>query len=78
LQARQISAPLSLLSLDIEGYELPALRSIDLNQWRPTFICMEVLTADGNRNELAVEYLLANGYRPVADMGLNIVFRKID
>jgi FkbM family methyltransferase len=77
LQAHRITAPLSLLSLDIEGYELPALRSIDLDQWRPMFICMEVLTADGHRNEAAIEYLMANGYRPAADMGLNIVFRRL-
>ncbi len=55
---------------------MPALRSINLELWRPQFICMEVLTADGNRNEAAVEYLSVNGYQLVVDMGPNIVFRR--
>lgn len=76
LESSQFSPPLSLLSLDIEGHELPALRSINLAYWRPLFICMEALTADGHRNEAAIEYLSANGYHPEVDMGLNIVFRR--
>lgn len=76
LESRQLVPPLSFLSLDIEGHELSALRSINLDYWRPEFICMEVLTADGRRNEAAIEYLADNGYRLDSDLGLNIVFRR--
>ena len=76
LEFHGLTPPLSLLSLDIEGHELSALRSINLQYWRPMFICMEALTADGSRNETAIQYLLEQGYRPIVDMGLNIVYQK--
>jgi FkbM family methyltransferase len=76
LEYHRFVPPLSLLSLDIEGYELPALHSISLSHWRPAFICMEALTADGRRNEAAIEHLSVNGYRAEVDMGLNIIFQR--
>lgn len=53
-----------------------SLRSINLDYWRPQFICMEVLTADGARNQEAVDYLAAHSYLPIVDMGLNIIFQR--
>jgi FkbM family methyltransferase len=76
LETHKFTPPLSLLSLDIEGHELSALRSINLEYWRPEFICMEVLTADGHRNNLAIEYLIEKGYQMDFDLGLNMVFRR--
>lgn len=76
LESSHLSPPLSLLSLDIEGHELPALRSINLDYWRPEFICMEALTADGRRNQSAIDYLSDNGYQSEVDMGLNVIFRR--
>jgi len=76
LESHRLSPPLSLLSLDIEGHELSALRSINLDYWRPEFVCMEVLTADGQKNDAAIEYLDRNGYRLACDLGLNRVFRR--
>lgn len=76
LQSHSIAPPLSLLSLDIEGHELSALQSINLAYWRPVFICIEALTADGHKNMAAMDYLLANNYRAAVDMGLNIIFRR--
>jgi FkbM family methyltransferase len=76
LEARGVSAPLSLLSLDIEGYELPALRSIKLEKWRPALVCLEVLTANGRRNEESIRYLIENGYRIESDLGLNLLFQR--
>lgn len=78
LEAHHFQPPLSLISLDIEGHEISALRSINLSYWRPLFICMEVFTADGHRNEEAIRYLAGNGYNPDGDLGLNIVFRRVD
>ena len=76
LRQQGVQAPLSLLSIDIEGHELPALRSIDLQHWRPAVVCLEALTADGKRNDAAIEYLTNNGYRVARDLGLNVFFTR--
>jgi FkbM family methyltransferase len=76
LEQHRVQAPVSLLSIDIEGQELTALKSMKIEKWRPSFVCMEVLTADGHRNEPAIEFLTNQGYRPVLDLGLNIVYRR--
>jgi FkbM family methyltransferase len=76
LEQHATKAPISLLSIDIEGHELPALRSMDLDRWRPTFVCLEVLTADGRRNEPAIDHLVRHGYEPARDLGLNVVFKR--
>lgn len=73
-----LSPPLSLLSVDIEGREVSALRSIDLDKWRPAIICLEVLTADGARDEGAVSHLTAHGYEICSDLGLDILFKRTD
>jgi FkbM family methyltransferase len=76
LQASGLQPPLSLLSIDIEGHELPALRSIDLARWQPALVCLEVATADGQRSHAAVDHLLAHGYELALDLGLNTVLRR--
>jgi FkbM family methyltransferase len=76
LETRRVAAPLSLLSIDIEGYELPALKSISLDKWRPALVCLEVLTANGRRNHEAIRYLDDHGYRMEADLGLNLLFSR--
>jgi FkbM family methyltransferase len=68
-----LKAPVSLLSIDIEGHELPALKSIDLDKWRPVLVCIEALTATGKRNTEAIEYLVGREYEVSADLGLNVV-----
>lgn len=49
-----------LLSLDVEGYELEALRGLDLSRHRPGFICVETW------NKPAVDALLTPFYVEVA------------
>jgi len=78
LERSDLQAPLSLLSIDIEGHELPALKSIDLARWRPALICLEVATADGRRNEGAIAYLAEQGYQTALDLGLNLVMRRAE
>lgn len=77
LAKNSVSLPMSLLSIDIEGYELPALRSMDLDRWKPQVVCLEALTADGVRNEAAIAHLLQSGYEIAYDQSLNIIFRRI-
>lgn len=77
LEVHSITAPLSLLTIDIEGHELPALRSMNLARWRPLLVCLEALTADGGRNEGAIAHLGEHGYRAEVDLGLNMLFRRV-
>ncbi len=76
LEESGLQGPLSLLSIDIEGHELPALRSLDLTRWQPQLVCLEVATADGKRSVDAVQYLQAQGYGIALDLGLNLVLRR--
>lgn len=69
-----ITGPLSLLSIDIEGHEVPALKSMNLDKWQPAVICIEAVTLGGARNEKALTYLQARGYKVHGDLGLNVVF----
>lgn len=69
-----IKGPVSLLSIDIEGHEVPALKSMNLDHWQPAVICIEAVTAAGERNEEALQYLLAHRYKVHGDLGLNVVF----
>ena len=76
LEESALQGPISLLSIDIEGHELPALRSLDLARWQPELVCLEVATADGKRSVDAVAHLQANGYEIALDLGLNLVLRR--
>jgi FkbM family methyltransferase len=76
LSEAKLEAPLSLLSIEIEGYEVQALRTMDLARWQPALVCIEALTAGGVRNSEALDYLLAHGYVVHSDLGLNVVFRR--
>lgn len=77
LEESGVQGPLSLLSIDIEGHELQALRSLDLARWQPQLVCLEVATADGRRSVDAVEHLQAHGYEIALDLGLNLVLRRV-
>lgn len=76
LEANRLTPPLSLLSVDIEGYELQALQSIDLDHWRPALICLEAVTADGSTNRAPAEHLLARSYVEIKNLGLNVIFKR--
>lgn len=45
-----------VLSLDIEGYEIPALRGIDWSRHRPTFLLIEVRDDDAMDDFLSAHY----------------------
>jgi FkbM family methyltransferase len=76
LEESGLQGPISLLSIDIEGHELPALRSLDLAKWQPELVCLEVATADGKRSVDAVAHLQSQGYEIALDLGLNLVLRR--
>ena len=54
---------IDFMSLDLEGYEAPALRGLDLERHRPGLLLVEI-----SRDRDAVEAILAPWYEPVADL----------
>jgi len=76
LEQAGIAGPLSFVSLDIEGNELDALRSMDLSRWRPRMICVEVKNVDGLVSRAAVDFLCERGYEELAFNELNVILRR--
>jgi FkbM family methyltransferase len=58
LDAAQIQRSIDLLSLDVEGGEIAALRGIDFNRHAPRFICIEVRDANAIAAVLEPRYRL--------------------
>jgi FkbM family methyltransferase len=56
LEKTNLRSRLSIVSIDIEGHELDALKSMNIRRWNPRLFCIEVQTADGATNRCAIEY----------------------
>jgi len=51
------------ISLDVEGFELPILQSLDFDKYRPKMFCVETLVGGTFKQKLeAVEFLVSKGY----------------
>ena len=62
---------IDLLSLDVEGYELQALRGTDLTRYRPKFICVEA------RERAEIRSCLAPFYTEEAELSeLDLLFKR--
>lgn len=62
---------LDFVSLDVEGWEAPALRGLDLVRWRPEYLLVEC-----NERE-AVEEVLGGNYAPERHLGeRDILFKR--
>ncbi len=67
---------IDILSLDIEGYEIEALRGIDLACYQPRVLLVE---ADGPEDEQNLESLLSPyGYRRIGRLKNNVFFGRQD
>lgn len=72
----QAKAPIGfeLLSIDIEGAELAALRGMDLKRWRPRMLILE---ADNPRDLQELnDHLRPLGYRLARMIGINAVYTR--
>ena len=59
------------LSLDVEGYELAALRGLDLERFRPAWMLIEA------RYRIEIESFLSPLYDPVAELSVHdVLFRR--
>ncbi len=72
----------NLISLDVEGLEMPILRSIDFKQFRPEVFCVETLDFDtGDKETRSKEpalFLEEKGYFIYADTWINTIFCRKD
>jgi FkbM family methyltransferase len=59
---------IDLLSLDVEGYEVPALRGLDLSRHTPRFVLIEMFDANVNRPQ--IEAVLGSRYRYHSQLSL--------
>lgn len=67
-----------ILSLDVEGYDFPILKSINFSQYRPCIICVETIefskNLTGKKEQNIVELLTRNDYFLYADTYINSIF----
>lgn len=66
-----------LISIDVEGYDLPILQSLDFGRWRPKVLCVETLTyaenGEGHKLNGTIEFLQSKGYVLYADTYINSI-----
>jgi FkbM family methyltransferase len=70
------------LSIDVEGYDLEIIRSIDFDLFKPKVICVEShnyssIGAGEKRSDL-IGYILSKNYHEYADTGLNSILVEKD
>lgn len=64
-----------LLSVDVEGLDLPLLQSLSWSRFRPAVICVETLIYGTARSrEPIAELLREHGYQPRAGTFVNTIF----
>jgi hypothetical protein len=67
-----------ILSIDVEGLDLPILKSIDFTAFSPTVICIETISystkGQGVKDLEIIDYLERKGYLKYADTYINTIF----
>jgi len=75
---RNFSECPDLISLDIEGWDLVVLKSLDFLRYRPKVFCIETLsyTEDNSERKLTeiIEFMHENDYVTYADTYINTIF----
>ncbi|MEX1369336.1 MAG: FkbM family methyltransferase, partial [Nannocystaceae bacterium] len=75
LQEHFADAAPDLLSVDVEGLDLPLLQSLSWSRFRPAVICVETLIYGTARSrEPIAEHLREHGYGPRAGTFVNTIF----
>jgi FkbM family methyltransferase len=74
------SAGPDILSIDVEGFDLQILQSLDFNRYAPKIICVETLKynseGDGYKYNEIIDFLEKNNYLVFADTWVNTIFYK--
>jgi len=64
-----------LISIDVEGLDLPILKTLDFNKHRPKVICAEtMLTLSRAQNEELLTFIKAKGYEVRGGTFVNTIF----
>jgi FkbM family methyltransferase len=63
LSKHRIPDDFHLLDIDVEGNNYEALRSVNLSDYRPWVICIEMIDFEMEKSHPIAEYLLARNYR---------------
>jgi FkbM family methyltransferase len=75
---KYFSTGLDLLSIDVEGLDLPIVRAIDFAIVRPTVVCVETITysekRDGRKIPEINDCMMANGYFVYGETFINTIF----
>ena len=76
--ASNFSSCPNLVSIDIEGWDLAVLRSLDFHKYRPEVFCIETLsfTEDNSERKLTeiIDFMHQNDYITYADTYINTIF----
>ena len=68
-------APPDLVSIDVEGLDLPLLQTLDFARHRPAVLCVETLVYGTNtQREPTLELLRGHGYAVRAGTFVNTIF----
>jgi hypothetical protein len=67
LEEAEVSVPIDLLSIDVEGHETEVLQGFDFSRWRPQLILIE----DHVNSLRTHRILMRNRYRLIRRLGLN-------
>lgn len=69
-----------IVSIDVEGWDLPIVKSMDLSQFKKTIFCVETINFTEDNNEQKqqdiIDHFLANGFFLYADTYINSIFVK--
>jgi FkbM family methyltransferase len=74
--------PLDFLSIDVEGWDLQILKSLDFNKCRPNVICVETIIFNEGRKiekqQATIDFLLSKEYVVYADTSINSIFVRAE
>ena len=70
---------IELIKIDVEGYELEVLKTVDFSYFAIKVICVEIISTSENINKRENEifkFLKKKGYKLKFKLGINYVFVK--
>ena len=71
---KYVKEKINMLSIDIEGLDLPVLEKYDYNQYRPDIICVETLTREKKKDGSIAALIESKEYFKFADTYINTIF----
>ncbi len=78
LISEQFKKPITVVSLDVEGFDEIILRKLDFNKYRPLLICVETAiynqSREFERRTGVMELMASKGYFVYADTHVNTIF----